>query len=323
MPTALITGVTGQDGCYLAPRLRQQGYRVVGLTRQAPEAAAASMGDAAEGIEFARADVRDAAALVALLRRVAPHEIYHLASQSGVRASWDDPVHTAEVTALGALGVLEAVRAEAPTARLLMASSSEIFGRPPQSPQSETTPVAPVTPYGASKAFAYHLTCSYRDVHGLHASSAILFNHESPRRGIDFVTRKITAGVARIAAGIDRELPLGNLEARRDWGFAGDYADAMWRMLQQASPSDFVIGTGETHSVREFCEAAFGAAGLDYRQHVVEDERFLRPADARTLVADARRAHAKLGWQTTVTFDALVRMMVEADLRRVEGGEVL
>ena len=318
--TALITGVAGQDGVYLARHLLARGYRVVGTTRR-PEANVAPLlaqrGVAGVALRTLAAD--DVPGLESLLRAESPAEVYHLAAQSVVHASWDRALETADATALGALRLLEAVRRATPGARVLMASTAEIFGEPPDSPQSEDTPVVPRSPYGVSKAFAYWMTASYRRTHALHAASAILYNHESPLRPLDFVTRKITDGVARIAAGQQSQLALGNLESRRDWGHAADYVDAMWRMLQQESPVDLVIGSGISHSVRDFCAVAFAEAGLDYRDHVVLDERYLRPADPVTMVADSRRAAERLGWRPTVSFEALVREMTRADLERVRG----
>jgi GDPmannose 4,6-dehydratase len=320
--TAVITGITGQDGAYLGELLLEKGYRVVGVTRRTPERAAEAIGDLVGRVELHTADIQDERALRRVLGDAAPDEVYHLASQSVVYASWDQPVPTAEITALGALKLLEAVRAEAPGARVLMASSSEIFGRTGETPQNESTPLRPATPYGVAKSFALWMTTAYRESRGVFAASAILFNHESPRRSPAFVTRKITEGVARIATGQASSLSLGNLESRRDWGFAGDYVDAMWRILQQDAPDDFVIGTGETHSVREFCEMAFRTAGLDYLDHVVQDERLFRPVDSNQIVADSSRARARLGWTPTIGFEELVSMMVHADLQRVRGEAV-
>ena len=322
MPTALITGVTGQDGSYLAQHLLAKGYYVIGLTRRSSDFATDVMGEMSAGVDVRTVDLLDSRQLASTLKVAAPDEIYHLAAQSVVHASWNNPVQTAELTAVGALRLLEAARAESPAARILMASSSEVFGRPAESPQSESTPMVPRSPYGAAKVFAFHLTAIYREAHGLYAASAILYNHESPRRGPEFVTRKITDGVARIVAGQTSALRLGNLEAQRDWGFAGDYVDAMWRMLQQPTPSDVVVGTGTSHSVREFCEAAFQVVGLDYLDHVVQDEQFFRPLDSGTLVADPRRAKTELGWEPQVSFEGMVEMMVQADVRRVKDGKV-
>ncbi|MDP1857977.1 MAG: GDP-mannose 4,6-dehydratase [Gemmatimonadaceae bacterium] len=323
MPTALITGVTGQDGSYLAQHLLAKGYHVIGLSRRSIDVATSVMGELSAGVDVRTVDLQDPRQLGAAVKDAAPDEIYHLASQSVVHASWKNPVQTAELTAVGALRVLEAARAESPAARILMASSSEVFGRPAEYPQSESTPMLPRSPYGAAKLFALHMTAIYREAHSLYAASAILYNHESPRRGPEFVTRKITDGVARIAAGQTAALRLGNLEAQRDWGFAGDYVDAMWRMLQQPTPSDFVVGTGISHSVRDFCEAAFRVAGLDYLDHVVQDEQFFRPLDSGTLLADPRRAKGVLGWEPQVSFEAMVEMMVNADVRRLKDAELL
>ena len=323
MPTALITGVTGQDGSYLAQHLLAKGYHVIGLSRRSIDVGTSVMGELSAGVDVRTVDLLDPRQLGSAVKDAAPDEIYHLASQSVVHASWKNPVQTAELTAVGALRVLEAARAESPAARILMASSSEVFGRPTEYPQSESTPMLPRSPYGAAKLFALHMTAIYREAHGLYAASAILYNHESPRRGPEFVTRKITDGVARIAAGQTAALRLGNLEAQRDWGFAGDYVDAMWRMLQQPTPSDFVVGTGISHSVRDFCEAAFRVAGLDYLDHVVQDEQFFRPLDSGTLLADPRRARRELGWEPQVSFEAMVEMMVKADVRRLKDGELL
>ena len=323
MPTALITGVTGQDGSYLAQHLLAKGYHVIGLSRRSIDVGTNVMGELSAGVDVRTVDLLDPRQLGSAVKDAAPDEIYHLASQSVVHASWKNPVQTAELTAVGALRVLEAARAESPAARILMASSSEVFGRPTEYPQSESTPMLPRSPYGAAKLFALHMTAIYREAHGLYAASAILYNHESPRRGPEFVTRKITDGVARIAAGQTAALRLGNLEAQRDWGFAGDYVDAMWRMLQQPTPSDFVVGTGISHSVRDFCEAAFRVAGLDYLDHVVQDEQFFRPLDSGTLLADPRRAKGVLGWEPQVSFEAMVEMMVKADVRRLKDGDLL
>lgn len=316
--TALITGVAGQDGVYLARHLLARGYRVVGTSRR-PTADVAPIlqerGVAAVALRTVAAG--DITALEALLHAESPTEVYHLAAQSVVHSSWASPLETSDATAIGALGVLEAVRRAAPATRLLMASTAEIFGEPLESPQSERTPVAPRSPYGIAKAFAFWMTAAYRREHGLHASSAILYNHESPLRPPTFVTRKITDGVARIAAGETRELRLGNLDARRDWGHAADYVDAMFRMVQQDAPADVVIGSGVPHSVRDFCEIAFGEAGLDYREHVVQDAAFFRPVDPTTMVADARLAAQRLAWRPTVSFEAMVREMTRTDLERV------
>jgi len=317
VPTALITGIAGQDGSYLAELLLAKGYDVVGVVRPSPEESLDRIAHLGERVRLLPADLLDQRSLDDAVRAARPDEVYNLAAKSVVQTSWAHAVETGEHTALGAARVLEAVRGVAPGARFLQASSSEIFGRPAETPQRETTPPAPRSPYGVAKTYAHFLTLSFRESFGTYAVSAILFNHESPRRGPEFVTRKITAGAAAISLGLERELRLGNLDARRDWGYAGDYVDAMWRMLQGDDPQDFVVGTGETHSVREFCEAAFGALGLDYREHVVQDERFFRPADAHLVVADPAKAWRHLGWAPTVRFRELVEMMLEADLRRL------
>ena len=317
MPTALITGITGQDGSYLAELLLGKGYRVVGLVRRSSTTPYERISHILDRIEFISADLLDQHSLLDAIESAAPDEVYNLAGQSFVQTSWSQPVLTGEFTALGVARVLEAIRKVAPNARFYQASSSEQFGKVEESPQRESTPFHPRNPYGVAKAYGHWITVNYRESLGLFAVSGILFNHESPRRGLEFVTRKITDAAARISLGLADKVSLGNLEARRDWGFAGDYVDAMWRMLQQQQPTDFVIGTGETRSVREFCELAFGAVDLDYRAHVVEDPKLVRPAEARVLVADPARAKSELGWNPQVTFEGLVRMMVEADVERL------
>jgi len=317
MPTALITGITGQDGSYLAELLLAKGYRVVGMVRRTSHDSYERIGHLLDRLEIVAADLLDQHSLTTVLQQVRPDEVYNLAAQSFVPTSWAQPVLTGEFTALGVTRMLEAIRLACPTARFYQASSSEMFGRAMETPQRETTPFYPRSPYGVAKVYGHWITVNYRESYGLYAVSGILFNHESPRRGLEFVTRKVTHGVARIALGQARELRLGNLEARRDWGFAGDYVDAMWRMLQQPAPTDFVIGTGETHSVRDLVEVAFGHAGLDWRQHVVTDPALVRPAEVDLLLADPSRARAELGWAPTVSFEELVRMMVDADLERL------
>ena len=317
MPSALITGVTGQDGSYLAELLLAKGYDVHGVVRPG-DGVPARPWSAAPRLRFLEGDLLDQTALDDAVAAASPDEVYHLAADSVVQSSWDQPVRSSDVTALGAARVLEAVRRHAPAARFFNASSSEIFGAARESPQRETTPVAPRTPYGVAKAFGHFLTRTYREGLGLFAVSGVLYNHESPRRGPGFVTRKVTRAVAAISRGSQRELRLGDLDARRDWGFAGDYVDAMWRMLQADAPDDFVVGTGETHTVRELCELAFDAVGLDYRDHVVSDPAFRRPAESALMVADASRARERLGWTPTVTFEQLVRRMVDADLRELD-----
>ena len=318
MPTALITGITGQDGSYLAELLLAKGYRVVGVVRRSSTTPYERIAHLVDRVELVSADLLDQTSLTDVVGACRPDEVYNLAAQSFVQTSWSQPVLTGEFTALGVTRMLEAVKKAAPRARFYQASSSEMFGQVVESPQRETTPFYPRSPYGVAKVYGHWITVNYRESFGLYAVSGILFNHESPRRGLEFVTRKVTDGVARIKLGLQRELRLGNLDARRDWGFAGDYVDAMWRMLQQGEPDDYVIGTGHTCSVRDLCEAAFGVAGLDYHDHVVQDERFLRPAEVDLLVADPSKAARRLGWQPTVGFAELVRMMVDADLARYE-----
>lgn len=314
--TALITGITGQDGSYLAELLLDKGYRVVGVVRRSSTTPYERIAHLVDRIELVSADLLDQTSLTDVVQATQPHEIYNLAAQSFVQTSWNQPVLTGEFTALGVTRMLEALRKAAPSARFYQASSSEQFGKVVETPQRESTPFYPRSPYGVAKVYGHWITVNYRESFNLYAVSGILFNHESPRRGLEFVTRKISDGVARIKLGLQQELRLGNLDARRDWGFAGDYVDAMWRMLQQDEPDDYVIGTGETYSVREFCDAAFSAVGLDYRNHVVQDERFFRPAEVDLLVADPSKAKTQLGWAPAVSFQTLVATMVEADLDR-------
>jgi GDPmannose 4,6-dehydratase len=316
MPTALITGITGQDGSYLAELLLEKGYRVVGVVRRSSTSYFERIGHILDRVELVSADLLDQHSLVDAVAAAKPDEIYNLAAQSFVQTSWTQPVLTGEFTALGVTRMLEAMKKAAPNARFYQASSSEQFGKVVETPQRETTPFYPRSPYGVAKVYGHWITVNYRESFGLYAVSGILFNHESPRRGLEFVTRKITDGVARIVCGLSTDLRLGNLDARRDWGFAGDYVDAMWRMLQLDEPDDFVIGTGATWSVREFCESAFKAVDLDYSRFVVQDERFFRPAEVDLLVADASKASERLGWAPRVSFDELVRTMVDADLER-------
>jgi GDPmannose 4,6-dehydratase len=316
VPTALITGVTGQDGSYLAELLLQKGYRVVGIVRRSSTTPYERIAHLVDRVELLSADLLDQHSLVDAIAEAAPDEIYNLAAQSFVQTSWTQPVLTGEFTALGVTRMLEAMRKAAPRARFYQASSSEMFGKVVETPQTESTPFYPRSPYGVAKVYGHWITVNYRESFGLYAVSGILFNHESERRGLEFVTRKVTDGVARIKLGISRELRLGNLDARRDWGFAGDYVDAMWRMLQQATPEDYVVGTGQTWSVRQLCEAAFEAVGLDYKDYVVQDSRFMRPAEVDVLVADPAKARAQLKWTPQMSFRDLVRRMVEADLAR-------
>jgi GDPmannose 4,6-dehydratase len=317
MPTALITGITGQVGSYLAEHLLDLGYRVVGVTRRSSTDTGSRIEHLRDRIELASGDLLDQTSLLVLVDRVQPDEVYNLAAQSFVPASFDQPVLTGEFTALGVTRLLEAVRLAKPDARVYQASSSEMFGKVQAVPQDEATPFYPRSPYGVSKLYGHWFTVNYRESYGLHASSGILFNHESPRRGLEFVTRKISYGVARIKLGVDRELRLGNLEARRDWGFAGDYVRAMRLMLQQPEPGDYVVATGETHSVRDFCETAFAVAGLEWEDFVVVDPTFYRPAEVDLLVGDASRARTELGWAPNMGFRELVAMMVEADVALV------
>jgi GDPmannose 4,6-dehydratase len=317
MPKALITGVTGQDGSYLAEFLLDKGYEVVGMVRRTSHHSYERIEHLLDRIEVVAADLLDQHSLTVVLQDTRPDEVYNLAAQSFVPTSWNQPVLTGEFTALGVTRILEAIRLVHPRARFYQASSSEMFGKVSQSPQSETTPFYPRSPYGVAKVYGHWITVNYRESYNLFAVSGILFNHESPRRGIEFVTRKVTDGVARIKLGLAKELHLGNLDSRRDWGFAGDYVEAMWLMLQQAEPCDYVVGTGETHSVRDLAELAFGHVGLDYRRYVVSDPRFHRPAEVDLLLADPARARRQLGWTPKVSFPELIAMMVDADLARL------
>lgn len=316
MPTALITGITGQDGSYLAELLLSKGYRVIGVARRSSTVTYERIEHLLDDITVVQGDLHDQGSLLSLLEEYAPTEVYNLAAQSFVPTSWNQPALTGEITALGVTRILEAIRFVNPKIRFYQASSSEMFGRVLEVPQREETPFYPRSPYGVAKVYGHWITVNYRESFGMFASSGILFNHESPRRGLEFVTRKISNAVARIKLGSAKELRLGNLEAQRDWGFAGDYVDAMWRMLQQKEPGSFVIGMGETHSVREFCEIAFGHVDLDYNDYVVQDERFYRPAEVDLLISDPSRARSILGWEPSVSFKELVIMMVEADLER-------
>ncbi len=319
MPRALITGVTGQDGSYLAELLLDKGYEVAGMVRRSSTVSFERIAHLMDRVEFVSGDLLDQLSMVETLRSFEPDEVYNLAAQSFVQTSFSQPVLTGETTALGVTRLLDAVRLVDPSIRYYQASSSEMFGKAAEVPQTETTPFHPRSPYGVAKVYGHWITVNYRESYGLHASSGMLFNHESPRRGLEFVTRKISHGAARIALGQESELRLGNLDAKRDWGFAGDYVEAMWRMLQQDEPDDFVVCTGETHSVREFCQVAFGHLGLDWEAHVVIDERFIRPAEVDLLVGDASRAAKGLGWSPTVNFEELVTMMVESDMALLEG----
>ena len=314
---ALITGVTGQDGSYLAELLLEKGYEVNGMTRRASTENLERIAHLVDKIALIQGDLLDPPSLDAALRQSEPHEVYNLAAQSFVPTSWNQPVLTAEFTAVGVTRVLEAIRAVDPEIRFYQASSSEMFGKVREVPQNELTPFHPRSPYGVAKVYGHHITVNYRESYGLFAVSGILFNHESSRRGLEFVTRKISDGVARIKHGLTDELRLGNLDAKRDWGFAGDYVEAMWLMLQQDEPSDYVIATGEEHSVREFAELAFERAVLDPEKHIVVDPKFLRPAEVDQLVGDASKARRELEWAPRTSFRELAELMVDADLERV------
>jgi GDPmannose 4,6-dehydratase len=320
MPKALITGVTGQDGSYLAELLLQKGYEVVGMVRRTSHHSYERIEHLLDRIEVVAADLLDQHSLTIVLQEARPDEVYNLAAQSYVPTSWSQPVLTGEFTALGVTRILEAIRLVHPAARFYQASSSEMFGKVTQTPQREDTPFYPRSPYGVAKVYGHWITVNYRESYGLYAVSGILFNHESPRRGIEFVTRKVTDGVARIKLGLAREIRLGNLDARRDWGFAGDYVEAMWRMLQRDAPEDYVVGTGEAHSVRDLVEVAFAHVGLDWQKHVVSDPKYYRPAEVDILIADPSKACRELGWTPRVGFSELVTMMVDADLDRLAKG---
>lgn len=315
---ALITGITGQDGSYLAELLLDKGYDVIGMVRRTSTVTFERIDHLMDRVELHSGDLMDPLSLIEALRAHEPDEVYNLAAQSFVPTSFEQPVLTGETTALGVTRLLDAIRVVNPAIRFYQASSSEMFGQVREVPQTETTPFHPRSPYGVAKVYAHWITVNYRESYGLHASSGILFNHESPRRGLEFLPRKISHGVAQIALGQATELRLGNLEAKRDWGYAGDYVDAMWRMLQLDEPDDFVICTGETRTVREFCEKAFSRVGLDADEHIVIDEKFYRPAEVDLLVGDRAKAESILGWRPTVDFTGLVEMMVDADMALVE-----
>ncbi|MEO7191118.1 MAG: GDP-mannose 4,6-dehydratase [Vicinamibacterales bacterium] len=317
---ALITGITGQDGSYLAELLLEQGYEVFGLTRRLSAENYWRIDHLRDKVTLLAGDLLDQLSLIRVLEHVKPQELYNLAAMSFVPASWDQPLLTGEFNSQGVTRVLEAVRVVDPTIRIYQASSSEMYGKVREVPQRETTPFYPRSPYGVSKVFAHYITVNYRESYGLFAVSGILFNHESPRRGLEFVTRKVTDGVARIKLGLATELRLGNLDAHRDWGFAGDYVRAMWKMLQQDQPDDYVIATGEAHSVQELVEIAFSHAGLAWRDYVKLDPAFLRPAEVDHLIGDSTKARATLNWEPSVTFEGLVRMMVDADVARHSTG---
>lgn len=319
MKRALITGVTGQDGSYLAEFLLDQGYDVVGMVRRASTPNLGRIGHIRDRLTLVAGDLTDGGALVNILREYRPAEVYNLAAQTSVPTSWGQAVATGEVTGLGVTRLLDAIRSVDPAIRFFQASSSAMFGQGVETPQREATPFHPRSPYGVAKAYGHWITVNYRESYGLFACCGILFNHISPRQDLEFVTRKVTHGVARIRLGLERELRLGDLDARRDWGFAGDYVVAMWRMLQQDTPGDFVIATGRTHTIRRLCEVAFGHVGLDWQQYVQRDARYLRPSEVDLLVGDASRARAQLGWDAGTTFEDLVALMVDADLAALQG----
>ena len=314
---AVITGITGQDGSYLAELLLEKGYEVFGLVRRSSTVNFERIGHLQDQIELISGDLLDQKSLVSALQAARPQEVYNLGAQSFVPVSWEQPMLTGEVTGLGVTRILEAIRACDENIRFYQASTSELFGKAQETPQNEQTAFYPRSPYGVSKLYAHWITINYRESYGLFACTGILFNHESPRRGREFVTRKITHGVARIKCGLDQQLRLGNLDARRDWGHASDFVRAMWMMLQQDAPDDYVIATGASRTIGEFCEVAFAHAGLDWRQYVVVDERFLRPAEVHTLLGDAAKAREKLGWEPEVGFEEMVQQMVDSDLEQV------
>ncbi len=320
---ALITGITGQDGSYLAEFLLEKGYEVFGLVRRTSTINFSRIDHIQDRLRLIPGDMLDQTSLQLALAECQPHEVYNLAAQSFVQTSWTQPVFTGDVTALGVTRLLDAIRHIDPAIRFYQASSSEMFGKVREVPQRETTPFYPRSPYGVAKVYGHWITVNYRESYNLHATSGILFNHESPRRGLEFVTRKVTHTAAKIKLGMANELRLGNLDARRDWGFAGDYVRAMWLMLQQDVPDDYVIATGETHSVEELVRTAFDYLDLDWKEYVVQDPRFMRPAEVDLLVGDASKAGKRLGWEPTVSFTELVRMMVDADLQMLKNGEVV
>jgi GDPmannose 4,6-dehydratase len=322
MPTALITGITGQDGSYLAEFLLEQAYQVVGLVRRTSTVNFERIRHIQKRIKIASGDLLDEASLISVLQEHRPQEVYNLAAQSFVPTSWEQPVFTGEVTALGVTRLLDAIRQVDTEIRFYQASSSEMFGKVREVPQNENTPFYPRSPYGVAKVYGHWITVNYRESYDLFACSGILFNHESPRRGLEFLPRKVAHGAALIKLGMARDLRLGNLDARRDWGFAGDYVQAMWLMLQQDQPRDYIVGTGQTHSVRELCKVAFRHLGLDYQDYVKTDPRFIRPAEVDLLVSDPSLARRELGWAPQVSFEELVAMMVQADLERLQAEEL-
>lgn len=317
--TALITGITGQDGSYLAEFLLSKNYRVVGVTRATSAMNVENIRHILDKIELVKADLLDQTSMIAILKDIKPSEVYNLAAQSFVPTSWSQPILTSEYTALGVTRMLEAIRFVNKEIRFYQASSSEMFGKIRETPQIETTPFHPRSPYGVAKVYGHHITVNYRESYEMFAVSGMLFNHESPRRGLEFVTRKVTNGVALIKLGKALELRLGNLEAKRDWGFAGDYVRAMWMMLQQAKPADYVIGTGQTRSIRDLVKAAFAAVDLDWEKYVKTDPQFIRPAEVDVLVANPEKARREMGWKETVSFEKMIAMMVEADINRLSG----
>ena len=319
MPTALITGITGQDGSYLAESLLDKGYDVIGMVRRSSTVNYERIAHIQSAIQFVNGDLLDQISLIEAIKEHNPDEVYNLAAQSFVQTSFGQPVLTGETTALSVTRILDAIRNVDPSTRFYQASSSEMFGKVAEVPQNEGTPFYPRSPYGVAKVYGHWITVNYRESYNLHASSGILFNHESPRRGLEFVTRKISYGAASIKLGLETKLALGNLDSKRDWGFAGDYVEAMWLMLQEDSPDDYVICTGETHSVREFCKVAFEHLGLAYEDHVEVDEKFFRPAEVDLLVGDYSKASSKLQWAPKTTFEELVTMMVDADMALLEG----
>lgn len=321
MPKALITGITGQDGSYLAEFLLDHGYEVVGMVRRSSTINFHRIAQIQDRVKLAQGDLLDQVSMIHVLEEHRPDEVYNLAAQSFVQTSWSQPVFTGEATALGVTRILDAIRIVNSGIRFYQASSSEMFGKVVTVPQNETTPFYPRSPYGVAKVYGHWITVNYRESYHLHAVSGILFNHESPRRGLEFVTRKISHGVARIKMGLSDELRLGNLDARRDWGFAGDYVRAMWQIVQNDVPQDYVIATGETHSVEQFLDEAFGYVDLDWREYVVQDPRYMRPAEVDLLVGDASKAGKELGWEPKVTFKELVHMMVDADLKLIRDGD--
>jgi GDPmannose 4,6-dehydratase len=318
MPTALITGITGQDGSYLAELLLEKGYRVVGVARRTSSPIYWRLEHILDKIEIVSGDLHDIGSIIRLIQEIQPDELYNLAAQSFVSTSWNQPVLTAETTGMGVVRLLEAIKLTKPDTKFYQASSSEMFGKVQETPQTEKTIFYPRSPYGVAKVYGHYITINYRESYNIHAVSGILFNHESPRRGIEFVTRKVTDGAARIKLEIANELRLGNLESKRDWGFAKDYVRAMWLMMQRETPKDYVIGTGETHSIRELCELAFGYLNLDYQDFVKKDPRFYRPAEVDLLISDPKLAREELGWEPEVSFKEMVEMMVDADMERLE-----